>query len=234
MLETIWKRIITLAAFVVVFAGVTPAWAGELLVGAEPLEVDDKGNITKAGRAAAVTSIEALPGDTAWVLHLWAKIDKGAVGPMYVEFYRDHEGKKLTAYRDEHAEYTGDKFLSYTVEIPRSRGFRPDETIELAFVQALEKGDIKHAKGKVKLEKSSQPAPASADDAEPESEEPDDGLEDDDGDEPYAAPPPASTEPPPIEPASKKGCSTSSTIPPLGLTVLLLFAVARRRRPSAA
>jgi hypothetical protein len=226
MIAAIWHRIIVVAAFVVTLAGVTPAWAGELLVGAEPLEVGDDGNITKAGRSAAVTKLEALPGNSAWVLHLWAKVDNGAVGPMYVEFYRHHEGRRLTAYRDEIADYAGGKFVSHTVEIPRTRGFRAGETIELVFTQSLVgKGDVKYVKAKIELEKSSQPDPEPEPEPEPE-DEPEDDLEEEASTVPEPEPAP---EPPPIEPASKKGCTLAATTPHAALALLLLAAFRRRR-----
>jgi hypothetical protein len=226
MLEAIWHRIIVVATLVVAFGVSTPAWAGEILVGVEPLEVDDDGKITKAGRSAAVESVEALPGDTGWVLHLWGKIDRGAVGPLYIEFYRDHDGRTLTAHREEHDAYGGDKFVSYTVELPQGRGFRAGETVELAFVQALAKGDVKHAKTKVELTRSSQPAPEPMESAEPD--EPDEALEDDVADDASPPAPEPAIEPPPVEPAGKKGCTMGATSP--GALALLLLAAVRRRR----
>ena len=210
-----------------------PAWAGDLKIGKEPLETDDSGKLTKAGQAAAVTEIEAEPGNDAWMLHLWAQIDKPAEGPLYVEFYRQREGKELVAHRHEIADYAGDKFVSVDLEIDRSEGFRPGETVDLAFVQNVGGKDVKKAKAKVTLEASSAPEPTPA----PEPEEPEEEPTDDapEGDGSAAAPEPAApAEPPPVESGDKKGCRAGATTPPAAWAVwaLALAAVPRRRRGS--
>lgn len=207
----------------------TLAWAGDLKIGKEPLETDDKGKLTKAGQAAAVTEIEAEPGNEAWRLHLWAQIDKPAEGPLYVEFYRQREGKELVAHRHEIADYAGDKYVSVDLEIDRSEGFRAGETVDLAFVQNVGGRDAKKAKAKVTLAASSAPEPA------PEPEEP----EEPEAPEEPAAPEPAASEPaaapagpPPVEPADKKGCRAGATTPASWAVWALVLAGVPRRRAS--
>lgn len=209
------------------------AWAGDLKIGKEPLDTDDDGKLTKAGQAAAVTEIEAEPGNEAWRLHLWAQIDKPAEGPLYVELYRQREGKELVAHRHEIADYAGDKYVSVDLEIDRSEGFRAGETVDLAFVQNVGGRDAKKARAKVTLVASSAPEPAPEPEEPEEPEEPDAPEAPDDAPDPSAPQPAAAPDgPPPVEPTDKKGCRAGATTPPVSWAVwaLALAGVPRRRR----
>ncbi len=193
------------------------AMAGELMLGAESLETDGKGKLTKAAREKTITELEASPGDESWTLHLWARIDSPAVGPLYLEFYRTRNDKRLVAHRIEFAEYGGDKYLSMDVELFRTDGFKVGETVDMAFVQNVGGRDATKAKAKLTLLASSvQPEPEP--DEEPESEPE------------AAAPAPEPTAPPPVAPADKKGCRVGDPTGVPWLMVLPLWGLAMLRR----
>ncbi|HWB76095.1 MAG TPA: hypothetical protein VG755_14095 [Nannocystaceae bacterium] len=198
---------------------------GELLVGADALAVDDAGKITADGKAKAVSELEeSAPGGEAWTLHLWAKIDKGVEGPMYVEFHRDHGGERLLAHRVE-LDFDGGQYLAQDVDISRSQGFRIGDTIEVSCVQIIGGKDITKAKGKLKLVASSKPPPKEAPGEAKEEVDPNEASE-------IASTPSAGPDggaPPKVESGDKKGCSIAgaSTMPWLWL---LGIAAIRRRR----
>lgn len=205
------------------------AWAGDLKIGKDPLETDDAGKLTKAGQSAAVTEIEAAPGNEEWTLHLWAQIDKPAEGPLYVEFYRKRDGKELVAHRHEIADYAGDKYVSVEIVIDRSQGFAPGEMVDLAFVQNVGGRDAKKAKASVALKASTAPEPKD-EEPEPEDELDDEQEAEDEGSE-AAEPEPAAAPagPPAVEPGDKKGCRTGATTPTGWWAVVVIALVARRR-----
>jgi MYXO-CTERM domain-containing protein len=130
-----------------------PALAGEVKFGTAPLAVDGSGNLTAAGKSATVTELPSAPGDEEWILHLWAKLDKGAPGPLYVEFYgKTPDGQAYLAYRHEHSDYEGDKYVSMEIELSGSKGFNKNHTYKVELTQADTKGkDIKLASGSLKL-----------------------------------------------------------------------------------
>ena len=214
----------------VLLLGSGAAWAGELKIGAEPHELDDKGKLTKDARAKAVTELESsVPGDELWSLFLWAKIDNGADGPLYLEFYREYQGKTLMAHRMEYDGYGGERYITMDVEIGRSEGFRTGETITIAFVQNMGAKDVKKAKATVKLLASSkkpEPPPSGDDDG---GDGPVEGETDALAGEDEPDPPDADPEPPPIEPTKKKGCTIGTAVPPLWL-LLGIIGMARGRR----
>ena len=210
------------------------AWAGEVKFGADPLAVDDKGNLTADGKAASVTTLPSEPGEELWDFHLWAKIDKGAPGPLYVDFIgKLPDGKSFTAYRYEHATYEGEKYISLSFELDgNSASFNKGRTYKVKVLQGATKAgrpDIILATSSLTLEYT-EPAPEE-DDAEEVDDEaaqdeldtlagPDDGAGD--------APDPQAG-PPEVSPDSKKGCSIGST--DLGLpAVAALFALGLVRR----
>ncbi len=213
----------------------SPAWAGEAKVGAEPLDTDGSGKLTKAGQAAAVSEIEAQPGDEVWVLHLWAKIDNGADGPLYIEIGKNRDGRRLVSKRESIDDYAADKYVSATVELDRSDGFKPDQVVEVAFVQNMGGKDAIKATVEVTLKASSAPPPA-AETPEPEEEDEDGEDEDDDGedkdDDATPSPEPTPATPPPVESGDKKGCTVGghAPTPSAALLLLCLGAVATRRR----
>lgn len=206
------------ATVVVAFAVSTPAtaYAGEVKFGTEPLETDDQGKITSAGRKAATTTIPSMPGEELWPLHLWAKLDKGAPGPLYVEFFgKLPNGKPYLAYRHEYGEYDGEKFLSLAIELEGNQGFNKGKTYEVDLSQLSESGkNIQLASGQITLE-FTEPEPVEEEAAAQEEGdtdgEPPEGSSAQDaidtlvgGEESEAN----DQGPPPVEPpAKKKGCA---------------------------
>ncbi|MCA9710306.1 MAG: hypothetical protein KDK70_30990, partial [Myxococcales bacterium] len=150
-----WLRSLTFASIVAAGALLAPrAWAGEVKFGSEPLETNDDGDLTSAGRSAAVTEIKSLPGEEVWPLHVWAKIDKGAPGPLYVEFYGKLPGsnKRYRAWAYEHRVYDGEPFVSLSMELEGNVGFNKGHTYGVEVVQVDDKGEnLKLASGKVTL-----------------------------------------------------------------------------------
>ncbi len=213
------------------------AHAGELIVGKEPLPVDDKGRITSAGRKMAVSELHSAPGEEIWTVHVWAKLDRGAPGPLYIEFWDKWQGKDVKvpwAYED--SDYDGGTYYSATFEIEGNVGFNVGHTYRLRAVQVNEKGkDVILAKGaKIKLIKT--PAPeneeAEAEDGEGEDEEanlpPELRGEDEPSEGSEQAP-----EPPETEASKKKGCRVAAAASPGDGWFALLVAggaVVRRRR----
>ncbi len=216
-----------------------PAWAGEIKFGEGPssLEVDDQGKLTEAGRKTAVKELDKMPGEDAWDLRIWAKIDKGAPGPLYVEFWQTVEvlGKTQTAivHRHEDNQYEGGKYVNYNILLEGKVGFNKDRTYDVYFVQVNAKGkDMRLASTKLKLINTGREPPPDeeGDEDEEELDEQDelDGLDGDEdgGDEPADAAPPETE-------ASKKGCSIDAG--PVGnfdgaLLLMLVAAASRRRR----
>ena len=207
-----------------------PAWAGEAKVGAEPLDTDGSGKLTKAGQAAAVSEIEAQPGDDLWVLHLWAKIDNGAEGPLYIEIGKNRDGRRLVSKRESIDDYAADKYVSATVELERADGFKPDQLIEVAFVQNVGGKDAIKAKVDVTLKASSAPPPKAEEPEEEEPEDEDEAEAEDEDEEATPAPEPTPAAPPPVESGDKKGCTVTGHAPTPGAALLLLGLVALRRR----
>jgi MYXO-CTERM domain-containing protein len=206
-----------------------PAWAGEVKVGFEPLDTDDSGKLTKEAADQAVTTLEAQPGNESWMVNLWAKIDNGADGPIYIEFGRVRDGRRLIAAREEIADYAGDKYLSASVEIFRSDGFRPEEVIQVAFVQNIGGKDAIKASTDVTLAASSAPEPKAEAPDEPPPEDDLDGPDEDDA--APAAAPPSPDGPPPVESGDKKGCTIAGPTPaPAWMLLVALLALPRRRR----
>ncbi len=214
--------------------GSTTAWAGEVKFGADALDVDDKGNITADGKSAATETLKSEPGEELWNLNLWAKIDKGGPGPLYVEFLgKLPDGKDYVTYRYEHSSYEGEKFVSLDIELEGNLGFNKGKTYKVKVLQgAIKQGrpDIILATGKLTLEYTEPPAEEAGDEGDDDADTaaqdeldtlagPDDGAGD-------AAEPEG---PPPVAPEAKKGCTIGST--DLGLpAVAALFALGFVRR----
>lgn len=233
-----WIRPLTLAFVMTAGVLVAPrAWAGEVKFGAEPLDTDDNGNLTSTGRSAAVKEIKSLPGEEVWPLHVWAKIDKGAPGPLYVEFYGQIPGskKRYRAWAYEHRGYEGEPFVSLSMELEGNVGFNKGHTYSVEVVQLDDKGkNLKLATGKLTLTYvEGEPEPE--DEGEDEGEDEDDEISAQDeldslgggeGNDAEAGPPPVDSA------SSKKGCQID---PGLGaapgvLALLVLGASVTRRR----
>lgn len=212
------------------------AQAGKVRFGAEPLDVDDAGKLTDAGQSASTTTLASLPGEEIWPLHVWAQLDKGAPGPLYVEFFGKlpGSGKRYLVWRHEHASYEGGKFVSIDIELDGNSGFNRDRTYAVELNQLNDKGkNVKLASGSLSL---------SFTEAEPEEEEndgDDEGEEDldeqdvldsfagDNGEEGDEAPPEITP------PAKKKGCHVDprgGAAPGVLVLLMLGMGLARRRR----
>lgn len=207
------------AAFVATMAVSSVASAGEVKFGKEPLETDDAGKLTAEARAATVTEVPSLPGEEVWPIYLWADLDRGAPGPLYVEFIGTLNGKPYLTHRYEYPEeYGGEESVTMDFEVEGNTGFNRGKTYVVKVTQASAKGkDIELAKGKVTLVYTEAPE---------EPEEEDEDEEDGEGVEEPSAQDEIDTlapevEPPPVA-SSKKGCSLGA--PGLGFpAVLLLF-----------
>lgn len=220
------------------------AYAGEVKVGAQKLATDDSGNITDAGRKAAVEELKNEPGDDeVWIAHIWAKLDKGAApGPLNIEFYGTlPDGKPYLTYRKVEDSYDGGKFVSIELELDGDDGFNKNKQYKIEITQLDDKGkEFKLASGKVKLawvdhKEEGEGGKAEGGKEEGGKEETDTAEQDqldtisgggDGGGQ-------AEGGPPPVEP-KKKGCA----IEPegggvLGLAVLFALGAATRRRRAA-
>ena len=204
-------RLLLVSAFALPLLAGSNAFAGEIKFGQEMLDVDDKGTLSSAGKGKVVNELDNVPGEDSWLAYAWAKIDKGAEGPLYVEFFQDLNGEQQLVWRYEEPSYDGGKYVSMEIELQGRLGFNKDRSYDVRVVQVSTKGkDIVLAKSKIKLIKSGrEPEPDedeedSGDEAEPENDEFDTYGDDE---EPPADTPPEA--PPPVEP-SKKGCTIDS------------------------
>lgn len=231
-----WFRSLSFALVLASGALVAPeALAGEVKFGAEPLETNDAGDITKAGRSAAIKELKSLPGEEIWPIHVWTKIDKGAPGPLYVEFYGKVPGsnKRYRAWAYEHRGYEGEKFVSVSFELDGNDGFNRGRTYDVEVVQLDDKGkNLKLASSKVSLVFTEGEPEEEGDD---EGDEGDDLSEQDELDSFTNEDEGGSDEaPPPVTPPStKKGCSVDPGMGAApGVLVLLMLGagMARRRR----
>jgi MYXO-CTERM domain-containing protein len=211
-------------------------------VGKSELETDDKGKITAAGRKAAVDALDSLPGEEVWPIHIWASLDKGAVGPLYIEFWDKWEGKDIKVpWHYEESGYSGDRYQSFSFDLEGNRGFNAGHTYRIRFVQVSTKGkDVVLAQGaKITLNKvqEAEEEEDGGDEGEGEGEE---ELSAQDIADSLAGPDEAEVgdgeeeggEPPETEASKKGGCSVDVT-PGLGFSgalVLMGLGAIRRRR----
>jgi MYXO-CTERM domain-containing protein len=216
------------------------AHAGEVRFGAAPLEIDDAGKLTESGKGAAVKQLPSVPGEELWVLHVWAQLDKGAPGPLYVEFFDKlpGSGKRYRAYQHEQGDYDGGKYVSLEIELKGDVGFNKGHTYTVELSQVDSKGkNLILATGQLELvytegKKDDDEEGEDEDDGEDQSEAQDaidsfaGGEEGEGGDQ---APPPVTA------PGKKKGCSVDPGVgaAPGVLVLMLLGAGLRRRRSSA-
>lgn len=204
------------------------AHAGEIKTGTAALAVDGDGKLTDAGRQAAKDEIPSQPGEEVWIVHLWAKLDKGAPGGLNIEFYGEQpDGKPYLAYSIAEEGYDGGKYLSVELELEGSKGFNKNKSYTIAITQQDDKGrDFKLATGKVKLGWTPAPKePAGEGGGEGDEPEADsaaqDALDTLSGGGEGGGEGGAEGGPPPVEP-TKKGCAIDSDAGgTLGLLVLL-------------
>jgi len=211
------------------------AWAGEVKFGPQPLETDDSGKITAAGRSAAVEDLPSEPGEDIWVANVWISVDRGGAGPIYVEFHgKLPDGKPYLAYRHEHAEYDGGPFVSFPIELDANVGFNKGKTYTVKVTQVSGKGKtMVLATGKVTLVYT-EPAPepegeAGGDESEEEIDE--EQAKQDELDT-LSETPEGDDGPPPVDSKGKKGCSigAGTNAAPGVLVLFALGAAAGRRR----
>lgn len=213
------------------------AYAGDVKFGTEPLATNEAGKLTEEGKKAATQELASMPGEEVWPIHVWAQIDKGGPGPLYVEFWgKLPDGKPYLTYRHEHGDYAGEKYVSLSFELSGNLGFNKNKTYDVKVLQVSPKGkDIVLATSKVTLayteaekeeggeegdEEGGKDEDSSADQDAIDTLTPAEGGDGDDG-------------PPPID-GKKKGCSVHAD--EIGVSsMLLLFAAGalRIRRRSA-
>lgn len=214
----------------------TVAWAGEIKIGATKLEMDDKGNLTSAGRKAAVDTLDEEPGEDLWKAFFWAKLDNAAQGPLYFEFYQNLNGTDSQVWRYDAGEYPGGKYFSFEIELEGGKGFNKDRTYEVKAVQVSPKGkDLTLATGKIKLIKSGKkPEKKEGEEGEdkvPEDQDAHDSLAG--GEDPAGDGNGDKEAPPATEPKTKKGCTIDSDSSAWNGALLLLglgLGLATRRR----
>ncbi len=232
------------AAAVVLTAGM--AHAGDIKFGQDkPLETNDKGALTGEGKKAAVKELDNVPGEDAWQAFVWAQLDRGAEGPLYIEFWQEVNGNPSIVHRHEESGYDGGKYISAEFDLEGNIGFNKNRTYTVKAVQVNAKGkDITLAKSKIKLIKSGR-EPAEDEGGEDSGEE---DLSDQDVADSLAGPDeeeeevgdkePEKTDeeqgPPEVKP--KKGCSVQVSDNGWSGPMVLLLAAAglvRRRRKAA-
>ena len=211
------------------------AWAGEIKFGASKLEVDDKGNLTAGGRKATVDTVDEVPGEDRWEVHLWSKLDNAAEGPLYIYFYQTLNGATSEVWRHDEPDFAGGKYYSADIALEGGRGFNKDRTYDVKAIQVSPKGkDLTLATGKIKLIKSGKKPEKSAEDEQDEVPEDQDVHDSLAGDEPAGDEPKGEEAPPAVEPKAKKGCAIDSDESAWNGVLLLLVLgaglAARRRR----
>ena len=208
------------------------AWAGEIKFGTTKLAVDDKGNLTAEGRKAVVDTVDEVPAEDRWEVHLWAKLDNAAEGPLYFQFSQNLNGATSDVWRYDEENYPGGKYFSADIELLGGKGFNKDRTYDVKAIQVSAKGkDITLATGKIKLIKSGK-KPAKDPNEEEEADPDQDAHDSLAGDEPEGDDKPKEA-PPPVEPKAKKGCSIDSDGSAWNGALLLLVlgvGLATRRR----
>ena len=216
------------------------AFAGDVKFGVKPLETDDSGKITDAGKSAAVKQLPSNPGEEVWPLHLWAQIDKGAPGPLYVEFFDKlpGSGKRYRAWQYEHAGYEGEKYLTLEIELEGDVGFNKGHTYTVEVSQLDNKGkNLVLASGQLELVYTEgKPEDEEEGEGDDEGKDEDGQTEEQDELDSFAGGEEANSgeAPPPVtSPGKKKGCSVDSgTDAAPGMLVLLLLAAGLVSRPA--
>ncbi len=214
------------------------AFAGEVKFGADPLETDDKGKLTDGGRSAAVDSIASEPGEEVWHAHVWAKIDKGGPGPLYIEFFgKLPNGKPYLTYRHEHGGYQGEPYVSLDVELEGNQGFNKGKTYNVKVTQVSSKGkDLLLASSKLTLTYTEPPEEDEGDEGESDGDQ-DTAAQDEldtlaGPDEPETGDAPETGGPPAVAP-KEKGCSVDPNgfgAPGVLILLALGAGLGRRRR----
>ena len=229
------------ALFLGSLALVPAALAGEIKFGEglDSLATDDNGKLTDEGKATVLTELDSIPGEDAWDMNLWARLDSGAAeGPLYIEFWQridtDLDGKPdqdSLAYRHEDRNFDGSRYYLKNVVLEENFGFNKDRTYKVKIVQVSSSGrDIKLAEGKLRLIDTGREPEAAGDGGDADAVSEQDAMDSfaEGEDENTDAPAPETT-PPAVEetPASKRGCSIGSPSEhPLSLGLIVLLATA--------
>ena len=227
------------ALFLGSLALVPAALAGEIKFGEglDSLATDDNGKLTDEGKATVLTELDSIPGEDAWDMNLWARLDSGAAeGPLYIEFWQridtDLDGKPdqdSLAYRHEDRNFDGSRYYLKNVVLEENFGFNKDRTYKVKIVQVSSSGrDIKLAEGKLRLIDTGREPEAAGDGGDADAVSEQDAMDSfaEGEDENTDAPAPETT-PPAVEetPASKRGCSIGSPSEhPLSLGLIVLLA----------
>src|SRR5262245_60947706 len=93
------RRLTLPTAFALALLGSRAAHAGEVKVGASPIEIDEAGKITTKGKSAIVDTLDEEPGEDIWKAYVHAKLDNPAPGPLYIEFFQELDGNKSSVWR---------------------------------------------------------------------------------------------------------------------------------------
>ncbi|HEY8379724.1 MAG TPA: hypothetical protein VIK91_24705 [Nannocystis sp.] len=173
-LRTNLRRFMLSSAFVLAALGSSVAYAGEVKIGATPIEIDESGKITAKGKAAIVDTLDEIPGEDVWKCYLHAKLDNPAPGPLYIEFYQEINGEKSLVWRHDENDFAGDKYIYVELELEGRRGFNKNRTYDIKVTQVSAKGkDLVLATGKIKLIKSGKKPEKSPEDEGDEDKVPD-------------------------------------------------------------
>jgi MYXO-CTERM domain-containing protein len=213
------RRLTLSSAFALAALSSTAAYAGEVKIGATPIEIDESGKITAQGKAAIVDTLDEIPGEDVWKAYLHAKLDNPAPGPLYIEFFQDLNGTKSQVWRYDENNFNGDKYIYVELELEGRRGFNKNRTYDIKVTQVSPKGkELTLATGKIKLIKSGKKPEAPKDDEggdeerTPEEQDIHDSLAGGDGNDGGGDGSNADSAnnegPPPVE--KKKGCSVDS------------------------
>lgn len=214
------RRLTLSSAFALAALSSTAAYAGEVKIGATPIEIDEAGKITAKGKSAIVDTLDEIPGEDVWKAYFHAKLDNPAPGPLYIEFFQDLDGTKSQVWRHDENGFNGDKYVYLELELEGRRGFNKNRTYDIKVTQVSPKGkELTLATGKIKLIKSGKKPEAAPDDEggddeerTPEEQDIHDSLAGGDGNDGGGdgsnAGSAGNEGPPPVE--KKKGCSVDS------------------------
>ena len=212
------RRLTLSSAFALAALSSAVAYAGEVKVGATPIEIDGAGKITATGKSAVVDTLDEVPGEDRWIAYVHAKLDNPAPGPLYVEFFQELDGNKSSVWRHDENDFAGDKWFYGELELDGRKGFNKNRTYEIKVTQVNAKGkELTLASGKIKLIKSGKKPEApkedpSEDDKAAAEQDAHDSFGGGDGNEGDGSASPegdgGKEGPPPVE--KKKGCSVDS------------------------
>ena len=212
------RRLTLSSAFALAALSSAAAYAGEVKVGATPIEIDGSGKITAQGKSAVVDTLDEVPGEDRWIAYVHAKLDNPAPGPLYIEFFQNLDGNKSSVWRHDENDFAGDKWFYGELELDGRKGFNKNRTYDIKVTQVNAKGkELTLATGKIKLIKSGKKPEAPKEDEKEEDQaaaeqDAHDSLGGGDGNDGAGdstpKPDSASEGPPPVE--KKKGCSVDA------------------------